>query len=685
MRARALVRPAVLTLVAPMSGTGTGALEALLATCASPFLGGAEVVVGVDPARAGDVTERAAASGASVSVVSTSPDDVGPLLAAVRTAYLAPVPSAGDPATASTRLARCVAGLESNPGATVAGSGNSGFERGVPTLVDGRSLAAAALARGCSPHDGFDAVVARTAALGSERSLVGFHCGGVGDWTDVLALRLMLRGLVWCDEVAGGPRVADGPPAARAERLASGAVLDEARALGLLPRGDGARLALTAIVVAEDPGTLRGGRLLALASARRASALVERVVVLEDGPESPAVPVEGVEWRQVARHGREAALDELAGALGPAVVLHAGEELVVGDAGQFAARLAELGNGSPGFLRTPSGVEARVANGRAARSEPRAQPPGGEAIRSARVAPLGGDGDWLRVAAGSARVAARRRTRFAVLAPDYTGGSGGSVALHRLCDLLNARGCDASIVPLEAAGIVNPSWRTPVIERTGALPDDTIAIYPEVVVGNPLGARRVVRWLLNRPGRLNGGRAMQERAEDLLVAYDPQIDRSLPVLWVPIIDPTVFFPKDRPGRGRLLWIGKGEVPSELDRSVTTHVTRSWPATKADLADALRAADVFVTCDWLTALIGESLMCATPVVLVDGQEWSPDVLGCFDAAARRGIVRSCEKDGAIERARAGAAAFHGAYTGRYERAADGIDAFVDLVGEHFAGV
>ncbi len=73
---------------------------------------------------------------------------------------------------------------------------------------------------------------------------------------------------------------------------------------------------------------------------------------------------------------------------------------------------------------------------------------------------------------------------------------GGVVALHRLCYLLRQRGANAAIYS-------NPP--TPDIYGNSIVsfqPD--IAIYPEVVNGNPLNARHVVRWLLNTPGAVVG-------------------------------------------------------------------------------------------------------------------------------------------------------------------------------------
>lgn len=45
----------------------------------------------------------------------------------------------------------------------------------------------------------------------------------------------------------------------------------------------------------------------------------------------------------------------------------------------------------------------------------------------------------------------------------------------------------------------NPELDTPLARRSDLTPD-SIIIYPEIVLGNPLRARNVVRWLLYKPG-----------------------------------------------------------------------------------------------------------------------------------------------------------------------------------------
>jgi hypothetical protein len=112
--------------------------------------------------------------------------------------------------------------------------------------------------------------------------------------------------------------------------------------------------------------------------------------------------------------------------------------------------------------------------------------------------------------------------RYLVVAPPYDPNSGGSIFLHELVHALRSLGADAALWPWNRrpvgsaahlrAILQRPSllWReppfalapgrdtplAPLHEQVG----DSIVVYPEVVLGNPLGARNVVRWLLYRPG-----------------------------------------------------------------------------------------------------------------------------------------------------------------------------------------
>jgi hypothetical protein len=113
--------------------------------------------------------------------------------------------------------------------------------------------------------------------------------------------------------------------------------------------------------------------------------------------------------------------------------------------------------------------------------------------------------------------------RYLVVAPSYKPESGGRIFLHELVHALNTLGAGAALWPImrpprkDLAARARAVWRrpsrlwreptftlapdrdTPVAPHS-ALRPDSIVVYPEIVLGNPLGARNVVRWLLYRPG-----------------------------------------------------------------------------------------------------------------------------------------------------------------------------------------
>ena len=94
-------------------------------------------------------------------------------------------------------------------------------------------------------------------------------------------------------------------------------------------------------------------------------------------------------------------------------------------------------------------------------------------------------------------------TKFIIYAPPFDENSGGNVLLHRLCDLLNKEGESAYIrlwdMPQPNNSGIYGSFNTP-LAKISDLSDNTIVVYPEVVSGNPLMAKNVVRWLLYHPG-----------------------------------------------------------------------------------------------------------------------------------------------------------------------------------------
>lgn len=96
--------------------------------------------------------------------------------------------------------------------------------------------------------------------------------------------------------------------------------------------------------------------------------------------------------------------------------------------------------------------------------------------------------------------------KFLIASPDWQLNSGGVLALHRLCHNLNVNGETAYM----GCAKKNNEWlgeTAPTINDVATLFDkeNDVVVYPEIVRGNPMGFKNVVRWILNTPGMMNAG------------------------------------------------------------------------------------------------------------------------------------------------------------------------------------
>ena len=117
--------------------------------------------------------------------------------------------------------------------------------------------------------------------------------------------------------------------------------------------------------------------------------------------------------------------------------------------------------------------------------------------------------------------------KFVVFSPPYNEKQGGVICLHKLVDLLNKAGYEAYIYPsyeniiLNKRNILIPILKfvreifrsfkkfhtnkyfiTPIYSGSTKPfeTDEWVVVYYEQVLGNPLSAKNVVRWLLHQPG-----------------------------------------------------------------------------------------------------------------------------------------------------------------------------------------
>jgi hypothetical protein len=120
----------------------------------------------------------------------------------------------------------------------------------------------------------------------------------------------------------------------------------------------------------------------------------------------------------------------------------------------------------------------------------------------------------------------KRPLNFIFYTPHYDDNSGGLIAIYKLAHMLNENGHVAKIwhwtrlhenevrmingkvakeflIPPNVS-LADIDCPYPIIEAAAEDIRDSIVVYPEIIEGNPLGAKKVVRWLLNKPGAITG-------------------------------------------------------------------------------------------------------------------------------------------------------------------------------------
>ena len=158
--------------------------------------------------------------------------------------------------------------------------------------------------------------------------------------------------------------------------------------------------------------------------------------------------------------------------------------------------------------------------------------------------------------------------------------------------------------------------------------DDDIVVYSDVISGNPLEAKRVVRYLLNRPYYLLS-QGVEYGDSDFLMAYSQIVDENLPQLFILNDDRHLYggTPSAEKQDQLAIYFGKVNLgmlsarSKEIQRIVSSYkktiiITRFYPTSKLELIKILRTSQLLLCFDPLTNLSYEATLCGTPSVVFD---------------------------------------------------------------------
>ncbi len=220
---------------------------------------------------------------------------------------------------------------------------------------------------------------------------------------------------------------------------------------------------------------------------------------------------------------------------------------------------------------------------------------------------------------------------FYIYVPSMAKRSAGVKVLLKLCRMLIEQGFEAFlIIPYSRTEVISfEGVDLPVLGILRAVSDEEngrnpIVIYPEIVMGNPMNAGTVVRYVLNWPGVL-GGDASYDPGE-IVYCYTKTLANSIPgaqVLHIPVVDTSVFYDRKREKRfGSCFYAAKfrnlGGSPAGIPRdSVEILRDGTLAQTPEEIAGLFSSCEVFYTFED-TLLSLEAALCGCPTVFVPNE-------------------------------------------------------------------
>ena len=224
-----------------------------------------------------------------------------------------------------------------------------------------------------------------------------------------------------------------------------------------------------------------------------------------------------------------------------------------------------------------------------------------------------------------------------ICTPAYRNNSAGIVVLHELCDAIVRLGYVAHIILMEPSESEwsfkvseDPSFYREDLQKIAVTPElgekwikeilaRGITIYPEIITGNPLNAKNVVRYFLNGDGVISGKKSAYQPSDFCLAFSRIFFEKAHAILTKPIRSPLMNEVGTKPSHERglnLTYFGKGPKYASCFRIEGSVVLPGeWPQSKSELALLLQNTQHLYSWDNQTSVITDAMYCGVEIVLL----------------------------------------------------------------------
>lgn len=238
---------------------------------------------------------------------------------------------------------------------------------------------------------------------------------------------------------------------------------------------------------------------------------------------------------------------------------------------------------------------------------------------------------------------------YAICTPIYNKNSAGVCVLHKLANELNVQGRKCIIIFMvkkndgynlfyyHEKNKVNESYFNKNFkyffikqDELKSFLNNSIVIYPEVITDNPLNAKYICRYMLNKEGAIIKNKKINFLKNDFILSHSKNYHKKFNfLLFFDILDPNLPI-MDNQYASQLrkidaTYIGKGSKDEDCKVIENTiEITRSWPNNKIELYKVLSNVRYFYTYDNFSLLNLEAIICGCiPIFL--SKKAAPDLI------------------------------------------------------------
>lgn len=253
-----------------------------------------------------------------------------------------------------------------------------------------------------------------------------------------------------------------------------------------------------------------------------------------------------------------------------------------------------------------------------------------------------------------------RRLKYIVNAPAFNPDSGGTIFMHELAHALNTLGEEAYLWPMEPVYKrgrlrgplyrllswfrptryrTNPDLNTPLATKAELRGPDAVIIYPEIVLGNPMGIKNVVRWLLYKPGDQHPYEFTDN--EMFFRVFEkadlPEITGGAPDLFLYKVNRT-YRNENRPDRkGACYIVRKGHRKPRIAQTEASTAINIEGLTHAEINDVFNRCETFYSYDEATMYSQFAVVSGCESVVVAGEHESREDWARVNELGRYGIA------------------------------------------------